>query len=396
MQPQNIDEYKLLRTEILDIRNCITDYMGFLLGGSCLALGLLGFLYNGRSMDRVELGLNSVQAIGYLSGVFSVLVTLVAVILAYKFKSHNRYVAYCRLLSQEQWMNVPDSIRNGSAVGWEWCLTILYEEQYEKSIKRNLDERTNHIIEHQFAESGYIRDIYDGYKKYEDREVWNSFVFLRGLLHVFYSPVKMVNIVLNKLISSRKKKPKLINTSWIFPRPIVLSVFVITMVFVLVGIVNTVLAKDMMLWFAFIFVIEYQLYMWWNLFRQIYHILDRDGYDTIDAYQWRFMPIRDAYLEMLGVEVDWWTRHPVRLRAEDFGLRIPDTDERREAGSHAQIPPREGPSLLADQAAALERLAEVALQSMDKANAALDRAFEEVEATKTQLAARRSKAGAEA
>jgi hypothetical protein len=51
---------------------------------------------------------------------------------------------------------------------------------------------------------------------------------------------------------------------------------------------------------------------------------------------------------------------------------------------------REAPLLPADQAAALERLAEVALRTMQRANAALDEAFEEVEATKAYFAAKRS------
>jgi hypothetical protein len=42
--------------------------------------------------------------------------------------------------------------------------------------------------------------------------------------------------------------------------------------------------------------------------------------------------------------------------------------------------------LTAEQMATLERLAEMALQSMRRANAALDRAFEEAEATKARLA----------
>lgn len=42
--------------------------------------------------------------------------------------------------------------------------------------------------------------------------------------------------------------------------------------------------------------------------------------------------------------------------------------------------------LSAGQMATLERFAEIALQSMRRANAALDRAFEEAEATKSHLA----------
>ena len=50
-----------------------------------------------------------------------------------------------------------------------------------------------------------------------------------------------------------------------------------------------------------------------------------------------------------------------------------------------------GEVLSAEQKAALERLAETALSTMERANAALDKAFEEVEATKAQLAEARAK-----
>jgi hypothetical protein len=45
--------------------------------------------------------------------------------------------------------------------------------------------------------------------------------------------------------------------------------------------------------------------------------------------------------------------------------------------------------LTGEQAAALERLADIAWHRMQKANAALDRAFAEIEATKAHFAARR-------
>ena len=47
--------------------------------------------------------------------------------------------------------------------------------------------------------------------------------------------------------------------------------------------------------------------------------------------------------------------------------------------------------LSAEQKAALERLAETTLSAMERANAALDKAFDEIEATKAQLAEERAK-----
>lgn len=52
--------------------------------------------------------------------------------------------------------------------------------------------------------------------------------------------------------------------------------------------------------------------------------------------------------------------------------------------------------LSTEQAAALERLADVALKTMRRANAALDQAFEEIAATKAHFAAKRRRKGASA
>jgi hypothetical protein len=58
-------------------------------------------------------------------------------------------------------------------------------------------------------------------------------------------------------------------------------------------------------------------------------------------------------------------------------VEIPTNGEDEQAG------------LTAEQATALERLAEIALHRMQKANAALDHAFAEIEATKAHFAAKR-------
>ncbi len=50
------------------------------------------------------------------------------------------------------------------------------------------------------------------------------------------------------------------------------------------------------------------------------------------------------------------------------------------------------PALSADQAALLERFAKTAMQSMTRANSALDRAFAEIETTKAHFAAQRDPA----
>lgn len=48
MQKQNIREYELARKELFDIRNCITTYVGFVIGGSGVAFMGITLLSNDR------------------------------------------------------------------------------------------------------------------------------------------------------------------------------------------------------------------------------------------------------------------------------------------------------------------------------------------------------------
>lgn len=73
----------------------------------------------------------------------------------------------------------------------------------------------------------------------------------------------------------------------------------------------------------------------------------------------------------------------VRSALAAVGERSPEHPDRSQPDHRGA---KEDEPLSAEQMATLERFAEMALQSMRRANAALDRAFDEVEATKAHLA----------
>jgi hypothetical protein len=79
------------------------------------------------------------------------------------------------------------------------------------------------------------------------------------------------------------------------------------------------------------------------------------------------------------------------LDAEDDGAR-PGSGRRLREAQAGGWDAAAAPGLSADQAIALEHLADVALGSMTRANAALDRAFAELDATKAYFAAKRQAA----
>lgn len=111
----NSEEYEALREELHSVRNCITTFVGFVLGGSAAAsLGLarLGGSQMGTSPPFILIAITSLTLA--LTG------TVVLIILQYKFISHNRYAGYCKLLTQERYEGITDPV-----FGWEVCLEQL-------------------------------------------------------------------------------------------------------------------------------------------------------------------------------------------------------------------------------------------------------------------------------
>lgn len=117
MEQQNVREYELIREEMLKVKECTTQYMSFVIGGSGVAAVAIA-LFSGRDADPL--------AIGYVAMILSLLASLVFLILFYKFRSHNRFAAYCMLLGEEQFplrqRRIPDSI-----IAWETCINELRE-----------------------------------------------------------------------------------------------------------------------------------------------------------------------------------------------------------------------------------------------------------------------------
>ncbi|MHC4340738.1 MAG: hypothetical protein ACYSX0_11075 [Planctomycetota bacterium] len=117
MWVDNTEEYKLVRDELQNLRNCVTTFVGFVLAGSAAA-----FLLVGRSARDAggELGLVSLG--------LGLLLFCVVSLLLYKFNSHNRYAGYCKLLAQERLVTADEGERRprpGALLAWEICMDQL-------------------------------------------------------------------------------------------------------------------------------------------------------------------------------------------------------------------------------------------------------------------------------
>jgi len=135
MELSNYVEYRHIREELRNLKNCITNYIGFVMGGSGIAF--IGFQYikDDKSLHEI---------IGFVSLILAIILSLVLSIIFYKFNSHNRYAGYCKLLDQEQ---IEIEIENGdilteqsanNILSWEICVNRLRSSDFEEEPFANL------------------------------------------------------------------------------------------------------------------------------------------------------------------------------------------------------------------------------------------------------------------
>ena len=125
MRRENVKEYELLRNEVRDVKNFITSYMGFSLGGSAFAFIVID---NSSAGDAIS------PFVAFIPISIALVITLVLLIIYYKFNSHNRYAGYCKLLNEETWTIQPAF--NEDVYTWEICIGQL----------RHFDTHQNELI----------------------------------------------------------------------------------------------------------------------------------------------------------------------------------------------------------------------------------------------------------
>lgn len=112
MQKYSNKEYEHLKTEISEIKKCITRYIGYIIGISGVTTIVSKYLYvyssstvhNGFAITKVFLAVIILVSL--------VITTYLFEILWYKFKSHNRHAGYMQLMSQEiNAYNLTDDIK---------------------------------------------------------------------------------------------------------------------------------------------------------------------------------------------------------------------------------------------------------------------------------------------
>ena len=289
MENINIDEYQFIRNEMLNLKNCITTYIGFVLGGSGIAF--LGFAAIAKETTKYCL-------LSFSSLTLALIISIVLLVLLYKFNSHNRYAGYCKLLNQEmvtqnctinneqekQKFNIdPYPKIQRDFMSWEICMDRLRFSDFEEDPFKDIlqDMKIEDKSDDEIKRIKAIVKEYSGKKPSIDK-----YRFFKGLLLLFE-------------VFRGKVKTK----SWQFPL-FIFSIF-IALVFLYIFLSYyfyqlsqksdpCILSKNtqLIIYGSYLFVISY---MWYHFIGKLYTIMC--GSSTVDAYCWKFLPIRYAYIK---------------------------------------------------------------------------------------------------
>jgi hypothetical protein len=269
MQEQNLREYEGLRTELITLKNCITTYVGFVAAGSATAFWALAAIKTEGDGQKIAIGLASI--------LLAITSTFVLLVLTYKFRSHNRYVGYSKLLTHERYQTKVAT----SIVGWEICVDRL----------RSTDFSAAGLIEY-CRKTGLAR---------------GSLRELPSRIRQFCGPQPRADrhaMVLGLLfLLGQRRQPSM---SWHFPVYVARIFAAINAAFLFfaayfvvvhpanirwgwIGIAATLVLALACLWLVFVK----------NLYRLMF------GSETVKAYCWRFVVIRHCLLAELDPAVEY-------------------------------------------------------------------------------------------
>ncbi|KAA3618540.1 MAG: hypothetical protein D8M58_21390 [Calditrichaeota bacterium] len=276
MELSNFKEYRFLRTELQNLKNCITNYMGFVLGGSGLSFIAFQLLSNKGPLNT--------EYVAQISLILSIVISLVLSIIFYKFNSHNRYAGYCKLLNQEH-INIKttaeslDLIRDIDIESWEICVNRLRHSDFEDKPFKNLYEGY-HITDVITQDLQISVEYYSGRNNAADKHR-----FWKGILLIFELIVGRVN-----------------TRSWQFPL-FVTGIFAILVLIYLIASLyfyshvytfdleqGTFNASNI----AYIALFLLLLRIWYTFICKLFSLLK--GGASVDAFCWKFLPIRYSFL----------------------------------------------------------------------------------------------------
>lgn len=279
MQSQNVREYELVRQDMVEIKECITKYMGFVLGGSGAAI---------FGLSALKFSTQECFALAYASSFLTVSITLVLFLLFYKFTSHNRFAGYCKLLNHERYRK-NNNCSFPQLLTWEMCMDRL---------------RASDLISAQ-----------ESVEKFEDIDI--SEIDGQNKKRLFHLLEKLsgkeASVDKNKHTKGFKLllktfRGKSSSSSWGYPPFVVTLFFLLCLGFLSTGIFGTILSifdgkilalSKLTLCVIMIIILICQYIAWRFFCGKLYSLME--GSNTVDAFYLRFIPIRTEILNELEI-----------------------------------------------------------------------------------------------
>lgn len=280
MQNQNIREYELMRDEMINLKDCVTTYMGYVLGGSGLAI---------FGLASLAATFSYVEAVVFASLILSIIISLILLILFYKFNSHNRFAGYCKLLNHERF-SLSEELDGKELhfLAWEICIERLRHSDIRPEELNNMIQKAE--INMNSAARGHLEWLVRQYvgtsPKIDESKLG------KGIRHLFSALFARVR-----------------TNSWGFPPYVAAVFFVLVSGFWLAGFIAslTISLKDNGIetnvvigsWALLLITTIVQIYLWIRFAEKLFTLLE--GSATVDGFFWRFLPVRVAYLNEYSI-----------------------------------------------------------------------------------------------
>lgn len=283
MEISNAQEYHSIRSEMQNLKNCLTNYFGFVLGG--FGISFFGF----NILEKYTGFYNIAEPIAFTSLILAITITMVLQIIFYKFNSHNRFAGYCKLLNQEQLNINHDMYSEIDIMSWEICVTRLRETELE-------DNKLSGILKYMVMTDIIDEETKKKTEAYLKRQ--DEFSFKKLSLGIM--------ILIKYMLGSSKTK------SWHFPLPVTSVFFSLSVIYIVFSLytINRVypiqfsnITFELNSSLMYVILLIMLIFMWAVIFMKLHGLVD--GNHTVDAYCCKFLPIRYSFIYHKSIDIEY-------------------------------------------------------------------------------------------
>lgn len=273
MNRRNLKEYQIIKQELNEIKNCITKYVAILFGESGISFFLTIYIKEKEFSD------NSFPLILFL--LFSIALTLsIFYVLIYKFKSHNRYAGYLKLINQESdLIAIEGKTESFSIITWELVMSKLINSPDSKN----------------YPKERFSKLKFRGIKESELIEMWtllhspkkkiDKYAFFKGLI-IILDQLTLLGTFKKVFFKKMFERPK----AWGYPVSIANVVYVFTLFFLGLGVYIWAGSSEIYNLSQLLIIILFSfpiLLMIYRSFRDIHKLVY--GSKTIESYCWQLL-----------------------------------------------------------------------------------------------------------